>query len=80
MLDHAAMGDQAMDQFEFESLQGVSSFMGKDQHKGLSATVPDSKSSRDGKESSKESKKRSEKESKKASANRSGGGGFGAPK
>ena len=85
MLDHAALGDEAMDQFEFESMQSsvsVSSFIGKDQHKGLCATVGtgDGVGSGKGKKDSK--KNRSDdgegKQSKKTSAR--GGGGFGGPK
>lgn len=33
LLDHAAMGDEALDQFEFNA------FMGKDNHKGLGTTI-----------------------------------------
>ena len=68
LLDDAALGDEALDQFEFESMQSsVSSFMGKDNHKGLSS-VPEVKN---------KNKKNDGKKEKKSSPSK-GGGGFGS--
>jgi hypothetical protein len=68
LLDVAALGDEALDQFEFESMQSsVSSFMGKDNHKGLSS-IPEVKT---------KNKKNEGKKEKKSSSSK-GGGGFGS--
>lgn len=76
LLDVAALGDEALDKFEFESIQtSVSSFMGKDNHKGLSATPDNTNTSNKKKNSS------DKKEKKTTASNKGGGGGgFGASK
>ena len=82
LLDHAALGDQALDQFEFESMQpSLNAFMGKDNHKGLGATVVTSSKSKSTKNDSDRGIKEGDtKRIKKVTPNKSGGGGFGGPK
>jgi hypothetical protein len=91
MLDCAALGDDALDQFEFESM---STFFGKDNHKGLKYDVDDKKTKAVGKSpagfgagsSSKSSSKAGVDEGKlrdkekNASSTGSGSKGFGAAK
>ena len=75
LLDVAALGDEALDKFEFESIQtSVSAFMGKDNHKGLS-TTPDNTNASNKKKNSGDRKER-----KIIASNKGGGGGFGASK
>ena len=76
LLDVAALGDEALDKFEFESIQtSVSAFMGKDNHKGLSST-PDNINT-----SNKKKNSGDKKEKKIIASNKGGGGGgFGASK
>lgn len=76
LLDVAALGDEALDKFEFESIQtSVSAFMGKDNHKGLSATPENTNAS--GKKKNSGDKK----EKKTIASNKGGGGGgFGSKK
>lgn len=70
LLDVAALGDDALDQFEFESMQkSVSALMGKDNHKGLNKDA-----------SSFTSAKKDENKKDKKSSSSKGGGGFGAAK
>jgi hypothetical protein len=74
LLDVAALGDEALDKFEFESIQtSVSAFMGKDNHKGLS-TTPESTNA------SKKKNSGDRKEKKITGSSSKGGGGFGASK
>ena len=76
LLDVAALGDEALDKFEFESIQtSVSAFMGKDNHKGLSATPENTNASNKKKNSG------DKKEKKTIASNKGGGGGgFGSKK
>lgn len=78
MLDASAEGDQALDRFEFESMQpSIHKFMGKDDHKNLGVTVRNvSSSSNSGSgKSSKKAEKDAAKESSKS--RKASGGGFG---
>lgn len=64
------MGDQALDRFEFESMQpSLTAFMGKDNHKNLSVNVGNMNSNSAGK-ATKNERERTEKV-------RKSGGGFG---
>ena len=68
------MGDEALDKFEFESIQtSVSAFMGKDNHKGLSTTPENTNASKKKNSGDRKEKKITGRSSK-------GGGGFGASK
>lgn len=80
LLDYAALGDEALDQFEFESMQpSMNAFMGKDNHKGLSTSVPVVTKTKIKEGSSKITKENETKRTKKSSSSKPSGGGFGAP-
>eukprot|EP00596_Hydrurales_sp_CCMP1899_P010273 CAMPEP_0119042770 /NCGR_PEP_ID=MMETSP1177-20130426/16145_1 /TAXON_ID=2985 /ORGANISM="Ochromonas sp, Strain CCMP1899" /LENGTH=333 /DNA_ID=CAMNT_0007009775 /DNA_START=224 /DNA_END=1225 /DNA_ORIENTATION=+ len=78
LLDASAEGDQALDRFEFESMQpSINKFMGKDDHKnlGVGSNVSTSGSSDKQWKSSKKAEKEAAKEASKSK--KASGGGFG---
>jgi hypothetical protein len=83
LLDASAEGDQALDRFEFESMQpSINKFMGKDDHKNLGVTVGNISSSSSSSSSSSgsgKSSKKAEKDAAKESSKsrKASGGGFG---
>jgi hypothetical protein len=79
LLDASAEGDQALDRFEFESMQpSINKFMGKDDHKNLGVTVGNISNSSSSSGSGKSSKKAEKDAAKESSKSRkASGGGFG---
>jgi hypothetical protein len=76
LLDASAEGDQALDRFEFESMQpSINKFMGKDDHKNLGVNVSNNGSSDKQWKSSKKAEKDAAKEASKSK--KASGGGFG---